>query len=155
MNLHPLLAVALAALFTLLIASAVTGAFAADYKSPSTGKLSLPWSVKVFLEHFSTASADRWYESIAHCKQGAFISLLSALHLVYVVRLEFVSMTDSCSGRYILHHYHGFRSFDTLKHLLLNTPSLYRHSDEEYMYDQTFVAGHNVIQSWMHFDSFK
>lgn len=155
MTFFSLSAVCLTALFTMLVAMAVTGAFAADYKSPSTGKLPLSWSVKVFLEHFSTASADRWYESIAHCKQGAFISLLSALHLVYVVRLEFVSMTDSCSGRYTLHYYHGFRSFDALKHLLLNTPGLYRHSDEEYMYDQTFVAGHNVIQSWMHFDSFK
>lgn len=129
-----------------------------DYKSPTTGKLSLPWTTKTILENFSYSAAQRWYESITLCHQNPLISLLSALHLIYVVKITFISMSDDNSGCVKHIYYHGFRSFDTLKRQLIQDEKVnnnYSPGDEDiddpaYIYDTTLVAGHNVVFSWCH-----
>ena len=144
--------IVLCGLNILLVVVALVGTQIDDYRSPTTGKLSTAWAVKVFLARFSYAASERWYESITHYRRGVFISMLSALHLLYVVRVDFASVSGHWHNRCEYHYYHGFRDLKTLKQLLLATSDLYRPAGEGFLYDQMSVAGYKVIHSWTHFD---
>jgi hypothetical protein len=93
--------------------------------------------------------SERWYEARAHLNQGIFISLLSAFHLIHIVRIEYETSRD-CYVSYVIFKTHGFQSLGDLKAKMPNwiQEKKDQAKDAKY-YHQTFVCGHNVVDDFM------
>lgn len=112
----------------------------------------LDWGLKQFFELFSEKMGQRWYEARAHLYQGVFISLLSAFHLIHIVRIEYQTTREDYTS-YVIVKTHGFQSLKTLKKKLpkWTKEKKSQAKDADYWY-QTFVSGHNVISDFMNGD---
>lgn len=124
------------------------------FASPIDQKtIELNWSVSQLLKLFNAAAADRWYESRQHTNSGLLLSIASTLGLVYAIRVSFMHDSGD-SGRSTTLIRHGFQSLESLKknHVDLikcATVKLKLAEDHNYYYYDTFIAGHNVVDTFM------
>lgn len=124
------------------------GAVIRYLSSPVTHTFTVNWTTRQVLALYSDKAAQRWYESRAHLKQGVFISLLCALRLLYVVKIDFLSQSRE-NGHSRVFYFNGLRSYENilLKHdALIDQTAAQMPSDT--MYYQTFVAGYNVVSDY-------
>lgn len=115
-------------------------------------KLELNWTGRQFFYLITRGMGERWYESRAHLRRGVFLSLLSAFHLIHIVRIDYETNREGyfTTVQFITH---GFQSIQTLKKKM---PAYVKEKksqakDADYWY-QTFVSGHNVIGDFMNGD---
>lgn len=115
-------------------------------------RLELNWTGRQFFYLFSRGMGERWYEARAHLNRDVFISVLSAFHLIHIVRIEYETSRDGYIS-WVSFVTHGFQSLATLKTKLPNwiKEKKAEAKDAQHWY-QTFVAGHNVIGDWMNGD---
>lgn len=115
-------------------------------------KLELNWTGRQFFYLLSRGMGERWYEARAHLYRGVFISILSAFHLIHIVRIEYETNRDGYVS-YVVFITHGFQSLQTLKKKLPKwiKEKKSQAKDASYWY-QTFVCGHNVIGDFMNGD---
>lgn len=117
--------------------------------SPINGRIELNWSLRQVLALFSKGMSERWYEAREHLHRGVFISLLSTLHLIHIVRFDYATTREDYYGT-VTFIVHGFQSVQTLK---TQMPQWIKDKktevkDADYWY-QSFVAGHNVVSDFM------
>lgn len=143
------------ALLGIIVRNAMQGEGFMKYFGTPTGgrydkpKLELNWTGRQFFLLFSKGMSERWYESRAHLYQGVFISLLSAFHLIHIVRIEYETSKE-CYVSYVIFKTHGFQSIESIKKQM---PKWIKEKkseakDAQHWY-QSFVAGHNVIGDFM------
>ena len=114
--------------------------------------LELNWSGRQFFYLFSKGMGERWYEARAHLYRGVFISLLSAFHLIHIVRIEYETSRDGYMS-FVVFITHGFQSLATLQKKMPDwiKQKKSQAKDAQYWY-QTFIAGHNVVGDCMNGD---
>lgn len=125
------------------------------FRAPTDGTFQLNWGLREFFKIFSKDMSERWYECRTHCNQGILVSLLSAFHLVWVVRGEFFIEGEDDRIGYVYSYIHGFQSVNTVfkkyKKYLDNDPEfdkIYKERNFNGVY-QVFIAGHNVVADFM------
>ena len=124
------------------------------FASPIDQKtIELNWSVSQLLKLFSTGAADRWYESRSHTNSGLLLSIVSTLGLIYTIRVSFMHDSGD-SGRSTTLIRHGLQSLESLKNshadlIKSARDKLKLAEDDSYYYYDTFIAGHNVVDTFM------
>lgn len=56
--------------------------------SPVTKRFEFDWTTRQLLALINKGASERRYEARAYCHQNIFISILTTLHLIWVVRIE-------------------------------------------------------------------
>lgn len=116
------------------------------FGSPRDGRFELTWTVREILGIFSERAAQKWYEARAHLGSGIFISVICAMGLMYVVRFEFESASDSRRGFARKKRYHGLRSYDSLeKAILRDVPKVQETIGEDSFFSGALITGHNFV----------
>lgn len=123
--------------------------------SPVNERLEVNWTTRQLLSLVSKRASERWYEARAHLHQNIFLSMLCALHLIQLVRVDFID-DDQQRVRCKTFTLHGFQSIDTI---MKQSERLIKVASEEInkelsednkmSYYQTFVAGYNVVEDFM------
>lgn len=123
--------------------------------SPMDERLEINWTTRQLLSLVSKPASERWYEARAHLHQNIFLSILCALHLIQLVRVDFID-DDQQRGRCKVFILHGFQSIYTImkqsERLIKVTQEEVNKEtseDNKMSYYQTFVAGHNVVEDFM------
>lgn len=117
------------------------------FGSPSSGKFELDWTVRQLLSCVSESAADRWYEARALVHLGVFASSLCAMGVLYVG--EFLFMITDSQGKTTKRYYHGFRSFEKLKTVVLSdVEKARREANVDGYFDGVLITGHNYVSSW-------
>ena len=117
--------------------------------SPVHGKFDFNWTTKQILAMFNENMSERWYEARAHCDQNVFMSILTALHLIWIVRTE-MEYVDHDGYRDTYNYFHGLCGYNKVKAKATSSDFLSRIIDPElFYYYQTFICGHNVVHDFM------
>lgn len=117
------------------------------FGSPVDGKFKFDWTTKQVLECLSKAASERWYDARAHLKLGILKSLLCALGLMYVARFEFEQDTCGCY-KVTKMCYHGFRSFNKLKEVILNDVHEAERRVRGGYFNGVFISGYNFVSAY-------
>ena len=126
------------------------------FGSPTDGELELNWTMRQLLALVSKNASNRWYESRVHVHKGFWLSLLCALKVLHLVRVDFMHNSEDY-GRFKTLVVPGWVKYNDI---MLNhewyvekaREKLSLNNDEglkDYYYYQTLVAGKNVVKDFM------
>lgn len=118
--------------------------------SPVDSKFNLNWTTRQIIALINAGASERWYESRTHCHKSILVSVLTTLHLIWIVRTD-IGYIDEDDMFYCEYSYfHGFRSFEALKKKCLSKKFLDKIIDiKKNYYYQTFICGHNVVNDFV------
>lgn len=118
--------------------------------SPVDNKFSLDWTTRQLLALINKGAAERWYEARIHCHQNIFMSLMTSLHLVWIVRTEMEFINTDNRYYYVCNYFHGFQSYQQILNKCTNSDFLYKIIDNKiFYYYQTLICGHNIVHDFM------
>lgn len=118
--------------------------------SPVTKRFEFDWTTRQLLALINKGASERWYEARVHCHQNVLISLMAALHLIWIIstEMEFIGIENRYF--YICNYFHGFQSYKHILNKCTNSDFLCKIIDNKtYYYYQTFICGHNVVHDFM------
>ena len=126
------------------------------YTTPSEGKFELNWTTRQLLALVSKKASNRWYESRVHVRKGFWLSLLCALKVLHLVRVDFMHNSEDY-GRSKTLVVPGWVRFNDI---MLNHEWYVEKAREKlslnndkgrkyYYYYKTLVAGKNVVKDYM------
>ncbi len=126
------------------------------FASPSSNKIELNCAVKQALKLISYKAGQRWYEARALLFLGIFTSVLCALKLIHLVRIDFMH-NDESHGRSTVIKIPGWVKYEKILDdhewwVEKARTQLKLNGDEgrkNYWYYQTFIAGHNIVKDFM------
>lgn len=119
------------------------------FGSPVDGGFDINWTGKQLINLISYNASERWYEARTYLDQGIFISLLSAIGLIYTVRFEYQYAPPLCEEHFSrTRYYHGFRKQEALfDKVLADSKVIQKKEGVASFYNGAYVTGYNFIHN--------